>query len=114
MTTEAVRHNPDFSHLVPLDGNGYIRGQDVAKNVRKHLKHLHPGVKFGVRSDHNSIDVVVPATWSRAQARELNEALDRLFAEGHFDGMTDSYAWNTTAFHKVFGGVQYLFVRGGS
>lgn len=44
-----------------------------------------------------------------ARARKEVDALIGKFEQGRFDGMTDGYEYNSSAFNNMYGAVQYTF-----
>lgn len=78
----------------------------AAKNIRILLKKHFPGVKFSVRMrDYNAIYV----SWTDGPTKEAVEAITDKFEEGGVNSMEDMYEYNITGFHRVYGGVKYLF-----
>lgn len=103
---ESLKANKEFKHLTPIvDKYSY---KETAKNIRAELKEkFGKDIKFSVRCDGSAIRI-------RYSDDTLNfsTVMDsvRKFQHGNFDGMTDSYEYNVTAFNSVFGGCQYVFV----
>lgn len=94
---ERAKHKADNPHLK--------EGGRAAENIRLELKRRFPGVKFSVRSDHNSVNV----SWVDGPTQDAVQAVTRRHKEGHFDGMTDMYETDLDAtFADVFGGAQYI------
>ena len=78
----------------------------AAKNIRILLKKHFPGVKFSVRMrDYNALYV----SWTDGPTKEAVEAITDKFEEGSVNSMEDIYEYNITGFHRVYGGVKYLF-----
>lgn len=63
----------------------YLSGADTAKLVRKALKTNFAGVKFSVRSDHNSIRV----SWIDGPTTAQVDPVVKAYEGGGFDGMID-------------------------
>lgn len=63
----------------------YIPAKDTAKLIRKQLKLRFPGIKFSVRSDHNSINI----GWIDGPTGKQVEEVTNGFSGGGFDGMID-------------------------
>ncbi|MGL6579866.1 DUF3560 domain-containing protein [Aeromonas hydrophila] len=95
---------PEYAHLVPL-GEQDTGGVAAAKNVRRDLKKAFPGVKFSVKSNYSTVNV----SWQDGPTRKEVDALIGKFEQGRFDGMTDGYEYNTSAFNNMYGAVQYTF-----
>lgn len=101
------RLKAEHPHLTP--SAKYAGGAVVAKNLRAALKHA--GIKAkSVRSDHNSIRVVLAHDVPAGQF-EAAKAIGDRFEYGHFDGMTDCYEFVTNAWADAFGGVRFVFVE---
>lgn len=102
----ALPSNPLYSHLLPV-GDRYC-GNGTSKNIKRHLAHLYPGVKFSVRQNgSNTHSSILVCYTGGPSAREVETELS-LFTAGDFDGGTDCYRYNRSAFNDVFGSVQYL------
>lgn len=84
----------------------------VAANIRKELKAAFPGVKFCVKAKSYSGGSSVTVSWDKEavkfQPSDVQEITNK-YKAGHFDGMTDSYNYESTAHTKVFGSVSYVF-----
>lgn len=82
------------------------RGSSAAFNLRAELKQA--GIKASVKQDgYNCLRVIIT---DKADA-DAAKALGSKYKAGHFDGMTDSYDFDPSAWGKVFGDVQYVFVE---
>lgn len=92
----------EYSYLTQNPGSG---GTGAAKNVRTELKRAWPKVKFSVRSSYDSINI----NWTDGPTVKAVEAVTGKYQSGHFDGMTDCYEYNSSAFNDVFGGCRYVF-----
>ena len=73
---------------------GYISAADTAKLIRKVLKRAFAGVKFSVRTRHQS---EVSLRWKDGPTERAVKALCDIYEGGGFDGMIDLaysyYAW---------------------
>lgn len=82
-----------------------------AQAIRKDLKTAYPQTKFSVKSKSysggDSIDVSYTQTLADPREKEVRALLAK-YQEGHFDGMTDMYEYNTDRGDL---GTKYLFVR---
>lgn len=79
----------------------------VAKNVRAILKHKFPGAKFSVRSSSFSGGDSIDVRWTDGpRSKEVDEVVG-MFKSGSFDGMTDCYNYERSAFTDVFGSTRY-------
>ena len=81
------------------------RGTAAASNLRDELKRA--GIKARVNGDYNSINVYVS---DPEQIKAANE-IGAKYKAGSFDGMTDCYDYDPSAWGSVFGDVQYVFVQ---
>lgn len=63
----------------------YISSKETAALIRTQLKKNFPGVKFYVRSDHNSINI----DWINGPSTKAVETLTNSYQGGGFDGMID-------------------------
>jgi hypothetical protein len=63
----------------------YLTGPETAKLVRVALKREFPGVKFSVRSDHNSINV----RWIDGPTTAQVNPVAKAYVGGGFDGSID-------------------------
>jgi len=73
-----------------------------AKNIKRELQRVFPGVKFSVRSScfagGNAIDV----SWTLGPTVREVEVITSAYQDGHFDGMIDLYEYNHSEAHKEF------------
>jgi hypothetical protein len=80
-------------------------------NLKKELTLAFPGIKFSVRSDHSSIDI----TWTDGPTTEEVDKIACKYKSGSFDGMTDSFDHDSSAYgsavSEVLGRVRYVFTR---
>lgn len=102
-----MQSRPEYSDLLTVD-----KEQDTtnlaAKNIRILLKKHFKGVTFSVRKrDCTCINV----SWTDGPTKYAVEDVIDCFQEGGFNGMHDMYEYNCTPFHRVYGGVQYLFCK---
>lgn len=79
-------------------------GVAAAKNVRKELKRRFKGIKFSVRSSYSSISV----RWTDGPTYEEVYAVIGKYKIGHYNGMSDIYEYNESAFASLFGGCEYV------
>jgi Large polyvalent protein associated domain 30 len=83
------------------------RGSAAASNLRAELKAA--GFKCGVKQDgYSCINITAPA----GADMERVKAICSKYKAGSFDGMSDCYDYDPSAWGSVFGDVQYVFVRG--
>lgn len=84
------------------------RGSAAAHNLRTELKRF--GIKASVTSDgSNAINVKLAADADESLVKQVNEIAAK-YERGTFDGMTDCYEHNPSAWGRVFGCCDYVFV----
>ena len=98
-----------FPTVYPRDGSisGHAQG---AKNVRKHLAHAFPGIKFSVRSKSFSGGDSIDVGWENGPTAQEVDAILDLYEDSTFDGMQDLSIPKDSPFPEVFGGA--MFVHG--
>ncbi|MBP2480174.1 hypothetical protein J3A72_000466 [Stenotrophomonas sp. PvP093] len=99
----SLRDAVENAHLVQL-GRDPSPAQ-VAANIRRHLKHQFPGVRFSVRCMGHSSVVV---GWGDGPAWTDVAALLRPFKAGRYDGQAESYVFDNSVWGEVFGSVLYI------
>lgn len=110
---QALKTDPEYEHLLKAEDEQCRSDKLAAKNIRRHLKKLRPGVKFSVRmSGYNSIMV----TWPAEQASDdVNQTaiqdLLSIFKTGRYDPHEDYHYSKDSPFNRVYGGVDYLFCQ---
>ncbi len=95
----------DYAHLTPVK-DAYADKKIVTKNIRMHLKHAFPGVKFSVtRPRFNHVDV----NWTGGPTtKEVDAALDNFQSIYGYDVDDSAICKN----HKwIFGTVKFLFTE---
>lgn len=107
-TTLSEKLVKEFSHLTANPAN--IRQK--TDNVRKHLRHCFPGVKFSVRYSSGTWSDDIRISYADGPVSEAVEKVARLFAydSSNCDPMTDYYEYNPTEFTRTFGGFTFVFV----
>lgn len=81
------------------------RGTAAAYNLRLQLKAA--GIKVvSMRGDYNSIRIQVADAAQCDRAKQIAAP----YKAGSFDGMSDCYDYDPSAWGRVFGDVQYVFV----
>lgn len=81
------------------------RGSAAASNLRAELKQA--GIKARVKQDGSAISVILAYPLDAVPAK----VIARKYKAGSFDGMTDCYEYDSSAWGRVFGDVQYVFVK---
>jgi hypothetical protein len=76
----------------------------AAKAIRTELKAAFPGIKFGVRSHHYSINV----SWTNGPTQNQVSEITWKYSNGRFDGMIDCYEY---ANDGRPGGADYVFCQ---
>lgn len=80
------------------------RGSAAASNLRAELKAV--GIKARVKQDgYSALNV-----WVSADNLAAAKTIAAKYKAGNFDGMTDCYEYSTSAWGRVFGDVQYVFI----
>jgi hypothetical protein len=97
-------------HLVPVDekNNALVA---AAKNIRKELTRAFPGVKFRVASSRYSGGDSIRAAWIDGPTSKEVEAIIDRYQGGTFDGMTDCYNYEHSAWRDAFGDAKYVFAE---
>ena len=98
LAVATLRVSPDFAFLVP--------GDCAAKNIRRHLKHAFPGVKFSVTTARGVSSVRI--RWQDGPTIAAVDAVVDRYAAGSFDGMTDGYNYERSPWTEVFGSERYI------
>lgn len=98
----------EFSHLTANPANT----RQKTDNVRKHLRHCFPGVKFSVSYSSGTWTDDVCIKYTDGPVYEAVEKVAKLFAydSSNCDSMTDYYEYNPTEFTQTFGGFTFVFV----
>jgi hypothetical protein len=80
-------------------------------NLKKELTLAFPGIKFSVRSDAGSLDI----TWTDGPTTDEVDKIAGKYEAGRFDGMTNSYSRDTSAYgsavSEVLGRARYVSSR---
>lgn len=86
-----------------------MRGTAAAYNLRKELKAA--GVPIAsLRGDYSSINAKV-AIGATAEQYQQAKRIAAKYQAGRFDGMTDCYDYDPSAWGEVFGDVRFVFVE---
>lgn len=102
----AIQAHP---YLVPLAQGEYASAKAGAANLRRHLKHAFPGIKFSVRSDTFSGGDSIDIKWAMGPTVKEVEAISNRYQEGHFNGMEDIYEHDyENVWPALFGGAKYV------
>lgn len=104
---ETLKKDPAYSHLDHV--NSKYDDKETAKNIRKHLKHFYPGIKFSVKTKRGVSAIHVTIKSEGTTYQDVKAELSK-FKAGRFDGYDDCYVSNYTPFHELFGSVDYLSV----
>ena len=100
---QLIAANP---HLTPCMDR--YDGNIVGKNLRAMLK--AEGIKASVRKRGSAYYVHVATKVNPERFAEIDAMCDR-FKAGSFDGMTDCYHYERSAWGMAFGSVQYVIVQ---
>ena len=80
-----------------------------ALNLKAQLTERYPGIKFSVRSDSFAGGDSIDVSWTDGPPVAEVESICSPYDEGSFDGMTDSYTYNSDrAWTDTFGGAKYV------
>lgn len=99
---ELKQQNPHLEQLPE-----HCRVSQVAKNVRKQLRHHFPDTDFSVISDVYSVNIY----WTDGPATKEVDAVVDLFESYQTDETGDYRDYSPTLFTKAFGGVKYVFIN---
>lgn len=93
-----------YPFLVPLVADGRRSSAQGAANLRRHLKHAFPAVKFSITSSHGAITV----RWELGPTtRQVDEIAD-LYQSSDFDSQQDMSVGRDSVWPEVFGGADYV------
>lgn len=87
----------------------------AAKEIKKRLSALYPGVKFSARSEYYAGGNSINISWNFGPTVKQGERIADRYQEGNFDGMTDCYNYEPTLVLtegnevKRLGGAKYVF-----
>lgn len=99
-----------FPKLIPVGGK--VDGLNAAaKNMRIELKAAFPAVKFSVRSERYSGGDSINVNWTDGPTTEQVENIIKRYRAGSFDGMTDCYNYEHSAWTDAFGDAKYVFAN---
>lgn len=107
-TTLSEKLVKEFSYLTPNPATS----RQKTDNVRKHLRHCFPGVKFSVRYSSGTWSDDIRISYADGPVSEAVEKAAKLFAydSSNCDPMTDYFEYNPTEFTRTFGGFTFVFV----
>jgi hypothetical protein len=91
-----------------------LHPKQTAALIRKLLKAQFPSTKFSVVTERGSMVSSVRIAWTDGPTTRRVDALVACFEAGHFDGMTDSYEYDSSRHLIVDGerfrpGTRYIF-----
>jgi hypothetical protein len=94
-------------HLVPVSvaGSSLVA---AAKNIRAELKLAFPETKFSVRSRRFAGGDSIDVSWIDGPTRDQVESIIDKYSAGTFDGMTDCYSYERSAWTDAFGDAKYV------
>lgn len=105
---EIERLKAEHPHLKPVTESNKGGVTVAADNLRKHLKHLYPGVKFSVRSKSYTGGTSIYIEWTGGPTSAEVRAIGDKFKLGSFDAMTDGYEYKKSPWTETFGGAYYV------
>lgn len=92
-------------HLVPDTGDSLVT---AAKNIRIELKAAFPSVKFSVKTSRYSMGNSINVRWTDGPNTKQVDAIIGKYEAGTFDGMTDCYNYEHSAWTDAFGEGKYV------
>lgn len=103
---EAAKLPGEFPFLTPVSAKPGVRNEKVGlANIRAHLKHAFPGIKFSVTCPRGYGTSIA---WTMGPSSEsVRSLLDRYKTED-FDGMQDCSISRDTVWPEVFGGTDSI------
>lgn len=105
---ERERLLADYPDLLRVEGSGKSGRIVATNNIRKLLKAKFPGFKFSVTSSTFSGGDAIDVRWTDGPTSEAVRAIIDRFSAGSFDGMTDLYSYESTAWTELFGDAKYV------
>lgn len=87
----------------------------ASKEIKQTLRKIWPNVKFSVKSKSYSGGCSINVDWDMGPTSKQVEQIVNKYQYGSFDGMTDSYNYDSTLVMtqddqiKVLGGAKYVF-----
>lgn len=76
----------------------WAKAPNASKNIKKELTLAFPGIKFSVRSRyHGSINI----SWTDGPTTKEVDAITAKYEDGDFDGMTDCYNYDHSAYGEA-------------
>jgi hypothetical protein len=75
----------------------------AAKNIRIELARAFPSIEFKVRSKRFSMGDDIRVSWADGPTSAQVDAIINRYRAGTFDGMTDSYDYEHSAWTDAFG-----------
>jgi hypothetical protein len=89
--------------------NPWAVQNNVAKNIKTELSRAFPSVKFSVRTSRGAGCSSINVGWTDGPTVDQVKPITGKYELGSFDGMTDSYDYERSAWTEAFGGVRYVF-----
>jgi len=86
----------------------------AAKEIKRELNKRWPTVRFSVKSSHFAGGNSIGVSWNMGPTTDSVRAIADKYQEGHFDGMTDCYNYDSTLVAgengeiKALGGAKYV------
>lgn len=105
---EITRLKAEHPHMKPVNESNKGGVTATADNLRKHLKHTFPGVKFSVRSKSYTGGSLIEIEWTGGPTSAEVKAIGDKFELGNFDGMSDAYEFKKSPWTETFGGAYYV------
>jgi hypothetical protein len=94
-------------YLVPVNAkcNSLVA---AGKNIRIELARAFPGVKFSVTSSRFSGGNSIRVSWTDGPNSSQVDSIINRYSAGSFDGMTDCYNYEHSAWGDAFGTAKYV------
>lgn len=80
----------------------------AAKNIRIELKRAFPTVKFAVKTWRFSMGNSISVHWTDGPTSDQVEEIANRYESGSFDGQTDCYNYENSAWKDAFGEGKYV------
>lgn len=100
-----------YPHLVSPENTKGGSLIAAAANLRAELRRAFPGHKFRVTTERFAGGDSLHVGWTDGPASSRVEAIADKYQPGYFDGMTDSYNYDQSAWNICFGQAKFVQVR---
>jgi hypothetical protein len=83
----------------------------AAGNIRRHLAHVFPGIKFSVKTERYSGGESIRINWTDGPTSEQVDAITKRYQDHQMDYTGDYHDPAPTAFTDLFGGSKFVFTN---